>query len=50
MHFRNQIWQDFPGGPVVMTLSSNAGGEAAKIPYVSWLTKPKQKTILEQIQ
>ena len=56
MHFRNQIRQHFPGGPMVKTLSSNAGGEgstpgqAAKIPYVSWLKKPKQKTILEQIQ
>ena len=47
---------DFSGGPVVKTLSSNAGvegstpGQAAKIPYVSWLKKPKQKTIWEQIQ
>ena len=47
MHFRNQIRQHFPGGPMVKTLSSNAGGEgstpgqAAKIPYVSWLKKTK---------
>ena len=39
--------QDFPGGPVVKTLSSNAGGMGsipgwgAKIPHAS---RPKSKT------
>ena len=35
-------WGDFPGGPVVKTLPSNAGGvgsipgRGAKIPHASW--------------
>ena len=41
---------DFPGGPVVKTSTSNAGGaglipgEGAKIAHASGLKKPKQKT------
>ena len=48
---------DFPGGPVVKTLPSNAGGVGipgwgAEIPYASRSKKPKHKTdkILSQIQ
>ena len=47
-----------PGGPVVKTSLSNAGGAGlihgweAKIPHASWSKKPKYKTeaILQQIQ
>ena len=41
---------DFPGGPVVKTSPSNAGGEGsiplwgAKIFHASWPKKPKHKT------
>ena len=40
--------EDFPGGPVVKTLPSNAGGvgsipgHAAKVPYALW---PKNQNI-----
>ena len=45
---------DFPGGPVVKTLPSNAGGQGsipglgAKIPHASWPEKQniKQKQLL----
>ena len=43
-------YRDFPGGPVVKTSPSNAGGAGlipglgAKIPYASWPEKPKRKT------
>ena len=48
-HVRGSRWderRDFPGGPVVKTAPSNAGGESskpgwdAKIPHASW---PKSK-------
>ena len=41
---------DFPGGPVVKTSPSNAGGAGlipgwrAKIPHASWSKKPEHKT------
>ena len=49
---------DFPGGPAVKTLPSNAGGEGsipgggAQIPHASWPKKPRHKTEvkLQQIQ
>ena len=42
--------KDFPGGPRVRTLPSNARGAdlipdwGAKIPHASWPKKPKDKT------
>ena len=50
--------RDFPGGPVVMTSPSKAGGvgsipgEGPKIPHASQPKKPKHKTeaMLYQIQ
>ena len=42
--------QDFPGGPVVKTSPSNAGGmdlipgQVAKSPHALWPKKPKHKT------
>ena len=42
-------WGDFPGGPVVKTLSSDAGGTGpipgwgAKIPHASWPKKQNRK-------
>ena len=44
-------WGDFPGGPVVKTLPSNAGdegsilGQGDKIPYASW---PKNQNIKQK--
>ena len=44
-----KVW-DFPGGPVVKTLPSSAGGAGsipgggARIPHASWPKKPKCKT------
>ena len=43
--------RDFPGGPVVKTSPSDAGGvgsisgQGAKIPHASWPKKPKCKTV-----
>ena len=45
---KKSYFRDFPGGPVVKTLSSNAGvavsipGEGAKIPHAWQLEKTKQ--------
>ena len=42
-----KTWWDFPGGPVVKALPSNAGGvgsipgRGSKIPHASWPKKPK---------
>ena len=47
---KKQLLWDFPGGPVVKTLPSNAEGmgsipsREAKIPHASWSKKPKHKT------
>ena len=47
--FKEIMAGDFPGGPMVKTLPSNAGivgsipGQGAKIPHVSWPKKPKHK-------
>ena len=44
------VGRDFPGGPVVKTLPSNAGGvgsipgQGAKLPHASGTKKPKHKT------
>ena len=48
-HKESHHW-DFPGGPVVKTSPSNAGGvgsipgRGAKIPHASRPKKPKRKT------
>ena len=48
----NNRWRDFPGGAVVKTLPSSAGGvglipgQGAKIPHASW---PKNHNITEAI-
>ena len=45
--FKEVLWEDFPGGPVVKTSPSNAGGaglipgRGAKIPRALWPKKPK---------
>ena len=45
----NKKMGDFPGGPVVKTLLSNAGGvgsmpgQGAKIPLASWTKKQNRK-------
>ena len=45
----NWVGRDFPGGPVVKTLLSNAGGvgsmpgQGAKIPLASWPKKQNRK-------
>ena len=54
MPLESDFW-DFPGGPVVKTLPSNAGGvgsitgQQAKTPHALW-PKKKTETILQQIQ
>ena len=43
------MWRDFPGGPVVKTLPSNAGGagsnphQGTKIPHALWTKKQNIK-------
>ena len=45
----NFVFRDFPGGPVVKTLPSNAGdvslilGWGAKIPHAMWCSQKKKK-------
>ena len=49
MKFKNSSSWDFPGGPVVQTLPSNAWdvssipGQGAKIPLASWPRKQNRK-------
>ena len=49
--FKNLYSRDFPGGPVVKTLPSNAGGagsipgQGAKIPHTLW---PKNQNIKQK--
>ena len=43
IHYYFKMYRDFPGGPVVKTSPSNAGGagsipgQGTKIPHASWL-------------
>ena len=49
-YLQNNLMGDFPGGPVIKALSSNAGGagsfpgQGAKSPHTSGPKKPKHKT------
>ena len=49
--FKSSMYRDFPGGPVVKTSSSNAGGAGSipgwgvKIPHASW---PKIQNIKQK--
>ena len=50
-HCKATIFQDFPGGPVVKTPPSNAGGanlipgQGTKIPYAARYDKKKKKKV-----